>query len=80
MLARAHEALLRGAPGTALAITDAHGSAYPRGVLAQEREMIAIEALEKRGDHAGARARAMAFRRHYPGSSHLPRLDAMLPP
>ena len=78
MLSRAHDALLRGAAESALAITRAHSQAYPHGALAQEREMIAIEAQLKSGDEAAARARAAAFRRSYPGSSHLERLDALL--
>jgi hypothetical protein len=47
-------------------------------MLAQEREVIAVEALEKLGRTAEADRRAQAFARAYPGSSHLPRLSTLV--
>ncbi len=79
MLARAYEELRRGSPQRAVALAGEHARAYPHGAFAQEREMIAIEALVKLGDRAGARARAEAFRKTYPRSSHLPRLATISP-
>ena len=79
MLARAHAELLRGDASQALETATAHARAYPRGNFSQEREMIAIEALLKRGDRAAASARAVRFRKSFPGSGHLARLDSLLP-
>jgi hypothetical protein len=79
MLARGYEELRHGSPQRALAVAAEHARAYPRGSYAQERELIAIEAMVKLGDRAGADARAAAFRRAYPKSSHLPRLATISP-
>ena len=46
--------------------------------LAQEREMLAIEALVKTGRGGDARMKAVLFREKYPTSSHLLRLDALV--
>ncbi len=78
LLDRAHDALLHADPEGALALTRQHARAYPQGVLTQEREMIAIEALLALKRRDEAKARAAAFRAAYPGSSHIARLDAML--
>jgi hypothetical protein len=78
ILARAHDALLHGSPDRALAIAGEHARAYPRGLLAQEREVIAIEALASTGRRDEARARAAAFRAAYPGSSHRARIDRLV--
>jgi hypothetical protein len=48
-------------------------------MLVQEREMIAIEALLKTGNRAEANARASSFRSQFPASSHIRRLDTLLP-
>ncbi len=79
MLARAYEELRHGSPQRAVAVAGEHARAYPHGAFAQEREMIAIEALVKLGDRAGAGARAAAFRKAFPRSSHLPRLATISP-
>ena len=80
MLERAHDALVRGAPTRALALAQDHARAYPSGALAQEREVIAVQALLALGRTEAARARVQAFRARYPGSSHLARLDALVGP
>lgn len=80
LLADAQRALVGGEPARALALVDAHARAYPGGSLVQEREMLAIQALVAQGRRADAAARAAAFRRAYPGSTHLARLDALVPP
>jgi hypothetical protein len=79
MLARAHDALLHGSPDRALAIAGEHARIHPRGMLAQEREVIAIEALLASGQPDRARARAAAFRTAYPSSSHRARIDRLVP-
>lgn len=67
-------AALRGRPATALELTHRHRARFPEGALAEEREVIAIEALERLGRKQAARARAAEFERRYRGSVHQPRL------
>jgi outer membrane protein assembly factor BamD (BamD/ComL family) len=45
-------------------------TSFPNGVLAEEREALALAALVKLGDREGARARAAAFLQRYPESVH----------
>jgi len=61
-------------PARALAMTREHEQRFPRGVLVQEREVIAIEALKRLGRTGPAAARAAEFERRYRGSVHQPRL------
>ncbi|MCA9623611.1 MAG: hypothetical protein KC731_31535, partial [Myxococcales bacterium] len=65
-------------PARALALCDEHARSHPRGSLGQEREMIAIDALQRLGRTAEARARAAAFRARHPTSGHNRRLDVLL--
>jgi hypothetical protein len=51
-------------------LTREHKRRFPSGALAQEREVIAIEALNRIGDGDGARKRAKEFETSYPGSAH----------
>jgi hypothetical protein len=69
LLQRAQAALARD-PARALGLTQEHQRRFPHGSLAQEREVIAIEALERLGDERAARQRANAFERRYKGSVH----------
>src|SRR5262249_19146361 len=62
----------------ALALLDRHERLYPRGALAQEREVLAIEVLLRAGEPARAKARASRFAAAYPGSAHLPRIHALI--
>lgn len=62
-------------PAHALRLTDEHPARYPRGVLLQEREIIAIEALIRLGRAGDARARAASFRARFPASAHHGHLD-----
>ena len=78
LLDRADQALRQGDAAGALALATEHAKAYPHGVLAQEREFIAIQALVALGRTGAASSRARAFRQAYPGSSHLTRLDALV--
>jgi hypothetical protein len=79
LLQRAQEAL-GASPARALALTGEHATRFPRGALAQEREMIAISALAGMGRSGEARARAAQFAARYPRSVHLRRLEAIVPP
>jgi hypothetical protein len=69
------QAALQQSPARALELTRRHQARFPQGVLAQEREVIAIEALRRLGRHDAAQARAAAFERRYSGSVHRPRLS-----
>ena len=77
LLGRAHQALASD-PARALSLTAQHQREYPSGVLRQESDLIAIEALEALGRHAEARASAASFRARYPSSAHLRRLDRLI--
>lgn len=74
LLERARRALSSD-PGRALALTKEHARAYPRGVLAQEREVIAIEALKRLGRAGEADSRRGTFEERYPQSAHRRNLD-----
>ncbi len=67
-------------PARALAFTDQHRRRFGEGTLAQEREVVAIDALVRLGRGADARARADAFRARWPRSAHLRRIDVLVPP
>ena len=77
LLERAQDAL-RSRPAEALALCTDHVKRFPSGMLVQEREVIAIEALVKTGRKDEARARADRFKARFPGSSHTRRLETLL--
>lgn len=77
LLEKAQDAL-RSRPAEALTLTNEHARRFPKGSYAQEREVIAIEALAKTGRTAEARARADRFKRAFPGSASIRRIDAIL--
>jgi outer membrane biosynthesis protein TonB len=62
-------------PNRALALTREHARSYPKGVLAQEREVIAIEALKRLGRSSEADARRGTFEERYPQSAHRRNLE-----
>ena len=70
--------VLRSDPAAALALAETHRTRMPQGTLAQEREMLAIEALFRLDRDAQAQRRARAFEQRYPHSSHRPRLRDLL--
>lgn len=70
LLGDARLALRSGDPTSALAKLDAASGRFPDGMLAQEREVLVIEALAKSGQRAAASARAAAFVQTYPTSPH----------
>jgi hypothetical protein len=63
-------------PAHALSLTSEHKLRFPGGALAQEREVIAIEALKRLGRSDQASLRADEFAKNYPGSAHRRKLDA----
>lgn len=77
-LLRAARQAVAAQPERALSLTEEHARRFPQGMLAQEREAIAIEALAKLGRGAQAQARAQTFLKAHPGSPYRPRIDAAL--
>lgn len=81
----AEAALLRSArqalatsPDRTLSLTDEHQRRYPNGLLSQEREALAIQALIELGRLAEASSRAEAFDLDYRDSPHRIRIRAAL--
>jgi hypothetical protein len=72
--------IVKSNPRRALALAEQHRRLYPDGVLAQEREVIAIEALALLGRGDAARSRADEYRAKSPHSVHGQRLDSVLKP
>jgi hypothetical protein len=62
----------------ALSAIRLHIARYPFGLLAEEREMLAIEALVRAGRADQARARAEVFRHAYPESAALRVIDELV--
>jgi hypothetical protein len=69
---------LRTAPSQALGVLAQHRKHYPDGVLAQEREVLAVEALLGAGRRKEADARANSFIKAHPSSVHVARLRTLL--
>ncbi|MCA9590992.1 MAG: hypothetical protein KC657_37095 [Myxococcales bacterium] len=61
-------ALSRGDAAGALAALDTHAREFPKSQLAEEREVLAIQALASSGRVAEARRRAARFRTTFPKS------------
>lgn len=74
----ARTALARGEPQPALDAVGRHAAQFPRGLLGEEREALAIKALVLAGRGQEARARAAAFRAQYPASMFARSIEASL--
>jgi hypothetical protein len=70
--------VLEATPARAYALTDEHRRHYPRGLLSEERELLAIEALLALGRRPEAEGRAAQFSRRFPGSMHARKLALIL--
>lgn len=77
LIARAQEALAR-RPTQTLSLANQHRRAYREGVLAQERELLTIEALIRLGRRRQAQRRGEAFEARWPQSPHLRRIGRLL--
>jgi hypothetical protein len=77
LLGRA-QAVLHADPNKALGLAAEHRRKFPTGTLAQEREVLAIEALERLGRHKEAVLRANSFLRSFPGSAHRSKVNAVI--
>lgn len=71
-------AALPSQPTRALELAEQHAAEHPRGVFAQEREAIAIDAYLALQRTAAAEARVRRFLAAYPRSPHAPRMRALL--
>lgn len=69
------QAALKSNPKLALSLTQTHRERYPKGALAQEREVIAIEALARMKRAEEAERRAAGFAKTYPGSAHQQKVE-----
>jgi hypothetical protein len=77
-LLRQARAALGSNPSRALALCADHARMFSGGVLGQEREVIAIEALLRAGRAAEARERGRRFGESFPGSAHARRVASLL--
>jgi hypothetical protein len=75
LLTRARAQLRHGDALAAQQSLDQLRSKFPKGVLGQEREVLAIEVLAARGNGDAARKRARAFIAAYPKSPHSAQLS-----
>jgi hypothetical protein len=69
---------LRSDPAGALDLAQEHADRFPSGALAQEREVIAIEALVGLHRYSEARDRAQRFVRDFPGSAHRLHIQSLM--
>ena len=69
-------AITRGDYAGAIAALDRHAAAFPRGQLAEERELMRIQALVGQGRGPEAKARAAEFHRDFPHSLMKGAVDA----
>ncbi len=69
---------LRAEPEQSLRALNEHARLYPTGMLSQEREVLAIEALLASAQRPAAEARAKALAAAHPGSAHLRRVRVLL--
>jgi hypothetical protein len=70
-------ATLPAEPRAALERLRAYAARFPRGALAQEAELLSIEAFAALGDHREVRARSARFLRLHPTSAHARRVRAL---
>jgi hypothetical protein len=70
---------LNTSPSYALQLANLHRTRFPNGVLSQEREVIAIEALRRLHRASDADQRATGFSKAFPGSAHQRMVDEAVP-
>lgn len=68
LLDTARASLAKGDAAAALAATERHAREFPRGQMAEEREVLAIQSLAKLGRASEAETRAADFKSRYPRS------------
>jgi hypothetical protein len=75
---RAARHALSSDPSRALALTREHAQRFPEGMLDQEREFLAIEALARLGRPGEAMAQAQKFSSRFPASPYRSRNEAAI--
>jgi hypothetical protein len=80
LLDMARTALSRGDSTAALSAADTHAREFPSSQLAEEREVLAIQALAAANRSPEARRRAAVFRMTYPKSALLPIVEEAAAP
>ncbi len=70
--------VLRTDPNAALRDVDRHARDFADGQLVAEREVIAVDALQRLGRTSEARSRGKAFSERAPGTSAARRIDSLL--
>ena len=78
LLDQARAALARRDGAAAARVLGQHARRFPAARLAEEREVMWIQALALAGDHAQARARGERFRRDHARSAFAPVVDEVL--
>jgi hypothetical protein len=78
LVAAGREALRAGHLAAATGLLEQARQRFPQGVLRQEREALAIEALVQSGQRELAVERARTFFRSYPDSPHSARVQAVI--
>jgi hypothetical protein len=78
LLERARQSVRTGEPEAALTQIREHEARFPTGVLVEEREALAVEALVRAGRLNEARPRFQRLLRAYPRSSYRVRIAALL--
>jgi hypothetical protein len=78
VLLQRSQAALEHEPQLALLLAEQHLRLYPRGVFSEEREMLAIEALQKLRRKAEVLERARLFVERFPISPHARRVRTLL--
>jgi hypothetical protein len=76
LLERASSALVRGDSAAALIALREHARRFPKGALAEEREVLFIRALRASGDDTAANRRAKQFKDEFPSSLQQGMIDA----
>jgi hypothetical protein len=74
------QAALAGNPARALSLCEKHRKLFAHGVLVQEREVLAIEALDRLGRHAQAVDRGARFLKAFPSSAHRSKIIGIVGP
>jgi hypothetical protein len=77
LLSEGREALDAGHPSDALALLRKSQELFPRGVLAEERDILILETLVSLGDHRSAVTMATSFAASYPHSVYLSRARSL---
>jgi hypothetical protein len=75
---REARAALASNPAEALRLANEHRRIYGARGMSQEFEVLAIQALVRLGNLAGARDRAARFAREFPGSPYQRKVDSIV--